>query len=404
MPRSMNITDVWQDLRYASRTLSRSRSFVFITTLMLALGIGANTAIFSIVLTVLIQPLPYADAERVVWLTNRNATLGVNGAFLNPADILDFREQSQSFVQIAAWGTLPVNLYGAKSPERVEGIYVTPNFFRTLGVRPQLGRDFAENEPETSVIISHGLWLRQFGGDQSVIGKKIRFGLNSDETDVIVGVLPAETNFPARVDVFTASEIKREDSDRGGSHNSRTIARLKPGVSIEQAQAEIDTLTQRQAKLYPDTNKDWQVQVQSLRDYLFGNSRAALLLLFGAVAIVLVIACANVANLQLGRIHNRRRELAVRLALGAGRSRIIRQFLIENMLLSILGGTLGVFVAAACLAAVRTLGPESIPRLTDSALSIPKIDATELSCLLNDQFGVGSYEFFHCCQLESAWM
>src|SRR6185503_7694159 len=219
------------------------------------LGIGANTAIFSVVLTVLIRPLPYAEAERVVWLSNRNATLGVNGAFLNPADILDFREQSQSFEGIAAWGTLPVNLYGAKSPERVEGIYVTPNFFRTLGVRPQLGRDFAEtNEPENSVIISHALWLRQFGGEQTVIGKKITFGLNPTsigETSVIVGVLPAETNFPQRVDLFTMTEITDEDRERGGSHNWRTIGRLRPGVSIEQAQAEINRLTQRQAELYP---------------------------------------------------------------------------------------------------------------------------------------------------------
>lgn len=181
---------------------------------------------------------------------------------------------------------------------------------------------------------------------KNVIGKKITFGLNTNDSEVIIGVLPAETNFPARVDVYTPTEIKREDFDRGGSHNWRTIARLKPGISIEQAQAEINTLAQRQAELYPDTNKGWQVQVQSLRDCLFGNSRAALLLLFGAVAIVLVIACANVTNLQLGRIHSRRRELAVRLALGAGRFRIVRQFLIENVLLSILGGTLGVFVAA----------------------------------------------------------
>lgn len=366
---------------------------------MLALGIGANTAIFSIVLTVLIRPLPYADAERVVWLTNRNTTLSVNGAFLNPFDILDFREQSQSFDNIAAWGTLPVNLYGAKSLERVESVYVTPNFFRTLGVRPQLGRDFAEAEAETNVIISHGLWLRQFGGDETVIGKKITFGLNSDETDVIVGVLPDDTNFPARIDVFTVSEIKREDFDRGGSHNWRTIGRLKPGVTIEQAQAEINTLTQRQAELYPDTNKGWQVQVQPLRDFLFGNSRAALLLLFGAVGIVLVIACANVANLQLGRIHSRRRELAVRLALGAGRSRIVRQFLIENMLLSVLGGMLGVFVAGACLTVVRTIGPDSIPRLTESSLSIPAFCfALAISCLSTIMFGL--FPAFQASQLE----
>jgi putative ABC transport system permease protein len=395
----MNI--IPQDLRYACRTLSRSRSFVCIATLMLALGIGANTAIFSVVLTVLIRPLPYADAERVVWLSNRNSTLGVSGAFLNPADILDFCEQSQSFERIAAWGTLPVNLYGASSLERVEGVYVTPNFFRTLGVRPELGRDFADvNEPETTVIISHSLWLRQFGGDPNVIGRKITFGLPGEEVNVIVGVLPAETNFPARIDVFTVNEITHQNSDeRGGSHNWRTIGRLKPGVSLEQAQAELDTLTQRQAELYPDTNKGWQVQVQSLRDYLFGNSRAALLLLFGAVAIVLVIACANVANLQLGRIHTRRRELAVRLALGAGRSRIVRQFLIENMLLSVLGGTLGVFVAAACLSVVRTLGPDSIPRLAESALSVPAYCfALAISCLSTILFGL--FPAFQASQLE----
>jgi len=372
-------------------------------TLMLALGIGANTAIFSVVLTVLIRPLPYADAERIVWLSNRNASLGVNGAFLNPYDILDFREQSQSFENIGAWGTLPVNLYGAKSPERVEGIYVTPNFFRTLGVRPQLGRDFAEiDEPENSVIISHGLWLRQFGGDPGVIGKKITFGLRPSTTydsEIIIGVLPAETNFPARVDVFTPTEIKREDFDRGGSHNWRTIGKLKPGVSIEQAQAEMNKLTQRQSELYPDTNRGWQVQIQSLHEYLFGNSSAALLLLFGAVAIVLVIACANVANLQLGRIHNRRRELAVRLALGAGRFRIVRQFLIENLLLSAFGGVLGVFVAAACLSAVRNMGPDSIPRLTESALRVPAfVFALGISCLSTIMFGL--FPAFQASQLQ----
>jgi putative ABC transport system permease protein len=397
------LADAWQDLRYACRTLSRSRSFVFIATLMLALGIGANTAIFSVVHTVLIRPLPYAEAERVVWITNRNPTLAVNGAFLNPADILDFREQSQSFERIAAWGTLPLNLYGARTPERVEGIYVTPNFFRTLGVQPELGHDFAEvNEPENNVIISHALWLRQFGGDPNVIGKKISFGLQpmtQNDISVIVGVLPAATNFPARVDLFTITEITHEDLERGGSHNWRTIGRLKPGVTVEQAQAEINTLTQRQEELYPDTNRGWQVQLQPLRAYLFGNSRAALLLLFIAVAIVLVIACANVANLQLGRIHVRRRELALRLALGAGRFRILRQFVIENLLLSVLGGTLGVFVAAACLSVVRSMAPDAIPRLTESTLSVPAFCfALAISCLSTVLFGL--FPAFQASQLE----
>jgi len=372
-------------------------------TVMLALGIGANTAIFSVVLTVLIRPLPYADAERVVWLSNRNTTLGVNGAFLNPADILDFREQSQSFERIAAWGTIPMNLYGARSLERVESVYVTPDFFRTLGVQPELGRDFAEvDEPENNVIISHALWLRQFGGEQTVIGRKITFGLQpgTGDTGVIVGVLPPETNFPARVDLFTMTEITHEDlGDRGGPHNWRTIGRLKRGVTIEQAQAEINTLTQRQAELYPDTNKGWQVHLQPLRDYLFGNSRAALLLLFGAVAIVLIIACANVANLQLGRIHVRRRELALRFALGAGRFRIMRQFLIENMLLSALGAALGVFVAAACLATVRTMGPDSIPRLAESSLRVPAFCfALAISGLSTVMFGL--FPALQASQLE----
>ncbi|HYW71925.1 MAG TPA: ABC transporter permease, partial [Pyrinomonadaceae bacterium] len=243
--------DAWQDLRYASRVLWRSRSFTIIAILMLALGIGANTAIFSVLLTVLIQPLPYRDADRIVWLSNRNTALGVSGAFLNPADILDFREQSHSFERIAAWGTLPQNLYGARTPERVEGVYVTANFFRTLGVQPQLGRDFSEaNEPDNSVIISHGLWLRQFGGDSDVVGKEISLGLPAGQDVLkIIGVLPAETNFPMRVDLFTMAEINRAEVDRGGSHNWRTIARLKPGVTIAQAQAEVDGLARRQEEL-----------------------------------------------------------------------------------------------------------------------------------------------------------
>ena len=369
--------DSWQDLRYAIRTLLRNRSFTVIATLMLALGIGANTAVFSVVLSVLIRPLPYNDADRLVWLTNKNPDLGVNGAFLNPADILDFREQSQSFDRFAAWGTFPVNLYGAKTPERVESVYVTTNFFRTLGVTPKLGRDFVEpDEPENSVILSHALWMRQFGGEQSVIGRKISFGVpsNSKESScVIVGVLPEEANFPARIDVFTVSEIDRADISRGGSHNLRTIARLKPGVTIAQAQAEINAMTLRQAELYPDTNRGWQVQVDSFSEYLFGNSRPALWSLFAAVGMVLLIACANVANLQLGRSFVRRRELAVRLALGAGRFRVIRHSVIENLLLCGFGCAAGLLVAIWCLSFVQALGPDSIPRLPDASLNLPTL-------------------------------
>ena len=369
------MTHIWQDLRYAIRTLVRSRSFTLMSTVMLALGIGANTAVFSLVLAVLIRPLPYADPDRVVWLSNENTELGVKGAFLNPADILDFRQQSKTFERIAAWGTLPVNLYGAKKAERVESIFVTPNFFRTLGVQPKLGRDFVEfNEPENSVIITHALWQRQFGSDPNVIGRKISFGVratDNNNSSVVVGVLPEASNFPARIDVFTMTELDPADSTRGGSHNWRTIGRLKPGVTINEAQAEINTLTDRQAQLYPDTNKGWQVHIDSFREHLFGNSRQALWALLGAVALVLLIACANVANLQLGRSYVRRRELAVRLAIGAGRLQIIRQSIIENLVLAALGCFAGVYIAFGCLSFVRTLGPDSIPRLKDASLNWP---------------------------------
>jgi putative ABC transport system permease protein len=397
------LVDAWQDMRYASRMLLRSHSFTVIAILMLALGIGANTAIFSVLLTVLIRPLPYSDPDRIVWVSNRNAALGVSGAFLNPADILDFREQGQSFEGIAGWETIPLNLYGARTPERVEGVYVTPNFFRTLGVQPQLGRDFVEaDEPDNSVIISNRLWVRQFDGDRNVIGKRISFGLptsGQDEPLKIIGVLPAETNFPMHVDLFTVTEINRAETERGGSHNWRTIARLKPGVTIEQAQAEMDTLTRHQAELYPDTNKGWQVQLQPLREYLFGNSRTALPLLFGAVAMVLMIAWANVTNLQLGRTYARRREFALRLALGAGRYRIVRPFFIENLLLSTLGGGLGVALAIGCLSVVRVLGPESVPRLKDASLNIPTLlFAVALSLLSGVVFGL--VPAFQASQLE----
>jgi putative ABC transport system permease protein len=362
--------DVWQDLRYACRTLWRRRSVTAMATLMLMLAIGANAAIFSVVQTVLLRPLPYTETERVIWISNRNTALGVSGAFLNPADILDYREQSKSFERIAAWGTLPLNLYGTRYRERVEGVFVTPNFFRTLGVRPQLGRDFDEADPEDTVIISHALWLRQFGATQNVIGKKISLGLptSAGTSNIIVGVLPPEANFPASIDVFTLEEIDRSNTDRGGSHNWRTIGRLKAAVGIEQAQNEINALARRQEELYPETNKGWQVQLQPLREHLFGNSQGSLLLLFGAVAIVLIIACANIANLQLGRIYAMRRELAVRVALGAGRFRIVRQFIIENLLLSLLGGAFGLLIANALLSAVRTMGPQSVPRLREVAI------------------------------------
>src|SRR5258708_309642 len=194
---TLRLTHMFRDLSYSARMLLKQPGFTLVAVISLALGIGASTSIFSVVHAVLIRPLPYKNSVRVVWLSDRNPTLGVSGTFLNDADILDYRDQAQSFDQIAAWGTLPLNLYGALTLERVEAVYVTTNFFQTLGVLPVLGRDFTEAEGhENSVIISYGLWQRQFSGERNVIGRKVKFGPKEKPTFTIVGVLPAVLNVP----------------------------------------------------------------------------------------------------------------------------------------------------------------------------------------------------------------
>src|SRR5258708_25807200 len=195
---------MFRDLSYSARMLLKQPGFTLVAVISLALGIGASTAIFSVVHAVLIRPLPYKNSDRVVWLSNRNPTLGVSGTFLNDADILDYRDQAQSFEQIAAWGTLPLNLYGALTPERVDAVYVTTNFFQTLGVLPALGRDFTEAEGhENSVIISYGLWQRQFGGERTVIGRKVNLGTAEEQAFTIAGGMPAEVNGPQPGDSFS---------------------------------------------------------------------------------------------------------------------------------------------------------------------------------------------------------
>jgi len=369
------MSTLWQDIRYSARMLVKRPGFTLVAIITLALGIGASTAIFSVVHAVLIRPLPYRNSDRVVWLSNRNPALGVSGTFLNDADILDYRDQAQSFDQIASWGTLPLNLYGAITPERVEGVYVTTNFFQTLGVMPVLGRDFTEGDGhENSAIISYALWQRQFGGERSVIGRKVNLGTRENQSSTIVGVMPAELNFPQGADLFITSAIDRADTPRGGSHNSRTIARLKPNVTVEQAQSEISALARRQAEEFPDTNAGWDVAVMPFREYLFGSALTALPMLFGAVVFVLLIAGANVTNLQLGRAVSRRKEIAVRLALGSGRWRIVRQSLVESLLLAVGGTGLGLVLAQWGLAAFRTLGPQSVPRLRTAAISLPVLE------------------------------
>ncbi|NOT59586.1 MAG: FtsX-like permease family protein, partial [Acidobacteria bacterium] len=347
-----------QDLRFGVRMLRKNPGFSFVAILTLALGIGAVAVVYSVMMTVLVQPLPYQNADRLVWLANLNPSLGGSPTFLNPEDILDYQEQAQSFEQIASWGTNPVNLYGGNKPERVESIFVTTNFFRTLGITPLLGRDFTSQEGKEGsrvAIISYGLWQRRFGGDPAVIGREIIVSSATQYPLTIVGVMPAEMNFPVRVDLFDTYLYERS-SGRGGSHNDRTIARLKPGVTIAQAQAEISAIAARQSLQFPETNQGWDVQVIPFREHLFGSANRALPLLFGAALFVLLIAWTNIANLQLVRAAARQKEIAVRLALGASRWQIVRQLLTESLLLASGGALFGLLLAMAGINAVRAFG------------------------------------------------
>jgi predicted permease len=359
-----------QDIRFALRMLRKNPAFTAVAVLALALGIGANAAIFSVITTVLVSPLPYQEPERLVWLANTNPSLGVSQTFLNAEDILDYREQADSFEQVASWGTYPVNLAGGKEPERVESIYVTTNFFQTLGIAPILGRDFTSEEGKEGsnvVIISYGLWQRQFGGDSDIIGRKIVIAGDVQAPRIIIGVMPAGMIFPARIDLFETYQLERS-GERGGTHNDRTIARLKPGMTVEQAQAEVNTIALRQAEQFPATNRGWGVAVVPFREHLFGSANVALPLLFGAVAFVLLIAWTNVTGLQLARATSRQKEIAIRLALGAGRWRIVRQMLVESLILSIFGGALGLLLAWWGIDVLRVLGAEALPRLKDTVV------------------------------------
>jgi len=388
------LEELWQDLRYGARMLWKNPGFTLASVVTLALGIGAVAAVFSVALAVLARPLPYCETGRLVWLTNKNASLGVKETFLNESDILDLREQAKSLEQVASWGTLAVNVSdsGVGAPERIEGVYATTNFFQTLGAQPSLGRDFTPTDGEKTgaeVIISHGLWRRRFGGDPGIIGQRIKMGLPDwmGAVGTIVGVAPPGFQFPARIEIWMAAQLDR--SPRGGSHNDRTIARLKQGVTVEQAQTEISVIARNQGRQYPDTNAGWEITATPFRDYLFGGANVALPLLLGAVGCLLLLACANIANMQLSRASARQKEIAVRLALGAGRTRIVRQLLTESLLLSVAGGIAGLLLAMGGLSLVRAMGPDSIPRLKEAAIDFQSIGlAAMLSGLTSLLFGL----------------
>jgi putative ABC transport system permease protein len=333
-----------QDLRFGARMLLKKPGFTLIAVITLALGIGANTAIFSVVNAVLLQPLPYPDPDRLMrmWETSRQEKSNLSFPCLR-----DWREQSQSFAQIAAYEYESFILTGGDQPERVSGAKVSDNFFQTIGLKPALGRDFLSEEDRYGgprvAVISHGLWQRRFAGDQQLIGRALTI---NNETYAVIGVLPPGLEFPvSRVEIWTPLALDPKRIGERGDHFLNVIGRLNPGVSTQTAQAEMNAVARRMEEQYPNNNTGVGALIMPLSEELVGDVRRALFVLMGAVGFLLLIACTNVATLLLAQSAGRQKELAIRAALGAGRARLIRQLMVESLLLAAFGGGAGLLLA-----------------------------------------------------------
>jgi predicted permease len=351
---------LWQDLRYGWRMLRRSPGFTAVAVLTLAVGIGANAAIFSIINTVLLRPLPFPDSNRIVLLWDTDANRKISRGTVSVAEFLDWRDQNHAFEELSAWRTWFYNLTGTGEPEQVWGVHASGNFFRLLGVSPILGRDFLpeEEQPghEQAAIISYGLWQRRYAGDRAVVGKSI---LVDDKPYTVVGVLPQGFSLfgtSRQLDLWMPFAFTRAQLDRE-SHSVIAFGRLRRDVTLPQAQAEMETIIARLKKAYPTVDPDNGVRVVRFRDDQSRALKPALLVLLGAVGFVLLIACANVSNLMLARAAFREREIAVRATLGASRRRILRQLLTESVLLALIGGALGVLIAFGGIHLLRIAFP-----------------------------------------------
>ena len=386
--RGVLVRDLLQDLRYSFRGLARTPGFAVLAILTLALGIGANSAIFSVINGVILKPLGYPNPDQLVMITSQFPGLGFDKFWVSPPEYFELRERASSYKDIGAYRAAAVNLSESDTPERVNAVNVTSSLFKTLGVGALRGRVFNEQEDlpnsEPVAVLAYELWQRAFAGDPALIGKQI--DIDGRKT-LVLGVMPPGFDIhDSRGEIWLPMGLDPSNRQNRGSHFLYLVGRMKPGVGLRQANAELNTLLARWGEVTPNTHVphpvNHRLQYATLQSDVVGNIARALWVLQVAVGFVLLIACANMANLLLARAESRHREFAIRTALGAGRARLLRQFLTEGVGLAILGGAAGLGLAYAGLRALISANPDSLPRSADIGLDVPVVIFTILVALL----------------------
>jgi predicted permease len=369
------MTALAENIRFAFRLLRKSPGFAFVAVVIMALGIGANTAIFSVVHGVLLEPLPFRDADHLVQLWHvppQSSFPGMTRFSVSAANFLDWQKQNHVFEKMALYGGAGYDITGAGKPQSIRASTVSADFFSVLGVQPLYGRVFfpQEDRPGSNrvVILSYKLWQARYASDPKVIGQSISL---DGQPYMIVGVMGPKMTKPDFAQLWTPLALTGKEAAVRGEHHFLSIARLKPGVTLAAAQAEMNTISQRLEQAYPEDDKGWGAFVHSLREETVGAVRPALLMMLGAVAFVLLIACANVANLILARTFARRKEMAIRSAMGATRSRIIQQLLSESLIISVFGAALGLVAAHFGIELLLKFFADKLPRMADIGLNGP---------------------------------
>jgi len=385
-----NLEALFRDVRFGLRMLLKTPGFTVVAVATLGLSIGANTAIFSLVNGVLLRPLPFPDAERIIYIEGKNPAAGISQSNISFLDFTDWSQQTDLFASTAAYWTGEAHL-GADGaePERVPRAGVTTGFFSVLGVQPVLGRTFVPEDdkgwPQTVAIISHGLWKRRFGSDPAIVGKQVQM---SSMPLTIIGVMPPGFEYPEQTQIWVTSAVNLRDEPRDNRVWS-AIARLNAGIDLKQAQTRLSAINAQLDKQFHETNKDWDVFLSTLQERLVREVKPSLLALLGAVGFVLLIACANVANLLLARSATRQKEIAIRAAMGASRSRVLRQMLTESILLSAIGGVSGLVLSIWLTDVLMAMLPEGAPRIEQVGIDYRVLTfALGVSALTGILFGI----------------